>query len=80
MNTSGMLLAHIAYAENHLTQVGLEGKPTSDTRAVIGISEAEEGLPLAAGAPPSAAPHGRSPSSRISTPVRAPTRAEWRPT
>lgn len=60
MNTIGMLLAHIAYAENHLTQVGLEGKPASDTRAVIGIGEEEEGLPLAAGASPSPALAGRS--------------------
>ena len=52
MNTIGMLLAHIAYAENHLTQVGLEGKATSDTRAAIGITDEEEGLPLAPGAPP----------------------------
>ena len=52
MNSIGMLLAHIAYAENHLTQVGLEGKATSDTKAVIGIGEQEEGLPLAPGAPP----------------------------
>ncbi|MEK7824216.1 MAG: DinB family protein, partial [Candidatus Eisenbacteria bacterium] len=50
MNTIGMLLAHIAYAENHLTQVGLEGKATSDTRAAIGITDEEEGLPLAPGA------------------------------
>jgi len=47
MNTIGMLLAHIAYAENHLAQVGLEGKATSDTRSAIGISEEEEGMPLA---------------------------------
>ena len=55
MNTIGMLLAHIAYAENHLTQIGLQGKATSDTRAVIGIGEEEEGLPLGPGAPPSPA-------------------------
>jgi uncharacterized damage-inducible protein DinB len=59
MNTIGMLLAHVAYAENHLTQVGLEGKATSDTRAAIGITEEEEGLPLAPGAPPSPALAGR---------------------
>ena len=59
MNTIGMLLAHIAYAENHLTQVGLEAKPTSDTRAVIGIGEEEEGMPLAADAPPPPALAGR---------------------
>lgn len=59
MNTIGMLLAHIAYAENHLTQVGLEGKATSDTRTAIGISEDEEGMPLASDAPPSPALAGR---------------------
>lgn len=55
MNTVGMLLAHIAYAESHLVQVGIEGKTTSDTRAVIGITEQDEGLPLPPGAPPAAA-------------------------
>jgi len=55
MNSIGMLLAHIAYAESHLSQVGLEGKATSDTRAAIGLSEDEEGMPLAPGAPPSPA-------------------------
>ncbi len=59
MNSIGMLLAHIAYAENHLSQIGLEGKPTSDTRSAIGISEEEEGMPLADGAPPSPALAGR---------------------
>ena len=53
MNTIGMLLAHIAYAESHLVQVGLERKQASDTRSVIGITEEDEGMPLAAGAPPS---------------------------
>lgn len=59
MNTIAMLLGHIAYAESHLTQVGLEGRATSDTTSVIGLSEEEEGLPLAADAPPSPALHGR---------------------
>jgi uncharacterized damage-inducible protein DinB len=59
MNSVGMLLAHIAYAENHLAQIGLEGKATSDTTNAIGISEHEEGLPLAPGAPPSPALTGR---------------------
>jgi len=59
MNSMGMLLAHVAYAESHLCQVGLEGKATSDTRTAIGLSEEEEGLPLAAGAPPSPALAGR---------------------
>jgi len=55
MNTIGMLLAHLAYAESHLVQVGLQGKATSDTRAVIGIGVEEEGVPLAPDAPPSPA-------------------------
>jgi uncharacterized damage-inducible protein DinB len=59
MNTIGMLLAHIAYAECHLTQIGLEGRAVSDPKAVIGITEEEEGLPLAPGAPPSPASLGR---------------------
>ena len=59
MNTIAMLLGHIAYAESHLTQVGLEGRATSDTKAVIGITEDEEGLPLAPEAPPSPALSGR---------------------
>ena len=59
MNTIGMLLAHIAYAEAHLVQIGVEGKATSDCRAVIGIGEEEEGLPLSPGAPPSPALNGR---------------------
>jgi len=59
MNSIGMLLAHIAYAENHLAQVGLERKDSSDTKAAIGLSEEEEGLPLAPEAPPSPALDGR---------------------
>ena len=59
MNSIGMLLAHIAYAENHLAQVGLEGRDASNTRSVIGIGEEDEGLPLAPGAPPSPALDGR---------------------
>ena len=57
MNSIGMLLAHIAWAENHLVQVGLEAKATSDTRATLGIEE--DGLPLAADAPPWPALDGR---------------------
>lgn len=60
MNTVAMLLAHVAYAESHLVQVGIEGRETSDTRSVIGITEEEEGLPLAPGAPPSPALAGRA--------------------
>jgi uncharacterized damage-inducible protein DinB len=54
-NTIGMLLAHIAVAEVHLTAVGLERRADSDVRAVLGIGMEEEGLPLAPGAPPSPA-------------------------
>jgi uncharacterized damage-inducible protein DinB len=59
MNTIAMLLAHIAYSECHLVQVGIEARPTSDVRAVIGITEDDEGLPLAERAPPSPALAGR---------------------
>jgi len=58
-NSVGMLLAHIAYAEAHLTAVGLEGRATSDTKTLIGISEEDEGMPLAPGAGPSPALAGR---------------------
>ena len=59
MNSIGMLLAHITYAESHLAQVGLEGKASSDTVSAIGLGVEEEGLPLAEGAPPSPALAGR---------------------
>jgi uncharacterized damage-inducible protein DinB len=58
-NTIGMLLAHIAVAEVHITSVALAGLPDSDVRSVIGIGMEEEGLPLADGAPPSPALAGR---------------------
>lgn len=58
-NSIGMLLAHVAYAEVHLTAVGLEGLATSDPKSLIGISEEEEGMPLAAGASPSPALAGK---------------------
>ncbi|NOT32919.1 MAG: DUF664 domain-containing protein [Candidatus Eisenbacteria bacterium] len=60
MNTIGMLLTHLAVAEVHLTAVGLEGLPTSDLQAVLGLGLEEEGMPLAAGATPPAALDGRS--------------------
>ncbi len=60
MNTIGMLLAHIAVAEVHLTQVGLLAEATGHTRDVIGIGDEEEGLPLAPEALPSPALGGRS--------------------
>jgi uncharacterized damage-inducible protein DinB len=58
-NSIGMLLAHIAYAEAHLGQVGLLGVDAGHARDVIGIGEEEEGMPLAPGAPPSPALAGR---------------------
>jgi uncharacterized damage-inducible protein DinB len=58
-NTIGMLLAHIAVAETHLVAVGLERRPDSDVRAVIGISMDDEGMPLAPGAAPAPALAGR---------------------
>lgn len=55
LNTIGMLLAHIAVAEAHLTAVGLERRETSDIRAVLGIAMEDDGLPLPGdGAPPEA--------------------------
>jgi uncharacterized damage-inducible protein DinB len=59
MNTMGMLLAHIGYAEAHLVQIGLQGEATGHAHDVIGITEAEEGLPLPPGGRPPAALAGR---------------------
>jgi len=59
MNTIGMLLAHIAFAETHLGQVGLAGEAAGHAHEVIGISEEDEGLPLMAGAPPPPALMGK---------------------
>jgi hypothetical protein len=59
MNTAGMLLAHMAVAETHLAQVGLLGERDGHVQDVIGISVEEEGMPLAADAPPSPALAGR---------------------
>jgi uncharacterized damage-inducible protein DinB len=58
-NTVAMLLAHVAYAEAHLVQVGVRGEALGHAQDVVGITEEEEGLPLAPGAPPSAALLGR---------------------
>ena len=55
MNTIGMLLAHIAVAEAHLTDVGLLGKPDSDIEGAIGIHGDDDGLPLPPGGTPPAA-------------------------
>lgn len=59
MNTIGMLLAHVAYAEAHLGQVGLLSESHGHAQDVIGFTEQEEGLPLAPGAPPSPAFDGK---------------------
>ena len=59
MNTIGMLLAHIAYAEAHLSQVGLLGETTGHAHDVIGIREEDEGMPLPPGGLPPAALAGR---------------------
>ena len=59
MNSIGMLLAHIAFAEAHLTQVGILAEPTGHAHDVVGITEEEEGLPLEPGAPPSPALRGK---------------------
>jgi uncharacterized damage-inducible protein DinB len=58
-NSVGMLLAHIAYAEAHLVQVGVLGEQDGHAQDVIGITEEQEGLPLAPGAPPSPALAGK---------------------
>lgn len=59
MNTIGMLLAHLAYAETHLVQVGLLAEASGHAHDVIGITEADEGIPLAPGAGPSPALAGK---------------------
>jgi len=60
MNTIGMLLAHIAFAEVNLGQVGLAAEKAGHVADVIGLTEAEEGMPLAEGAPPAPALAGKS--------------------
>jgi uncharacterized damage-inducible protein DinB len=59
MNTIGMILAHIAVAENHMVAIGIEGHAASDTAREIGLTAEEEGMPLAPGAPPSPALVGK---------------------
>lgn len=51
-NTIGMLVAHITFVEVHLAQVGLLGEPAGHPEDVLGFGEADEGMPLPAGAPP----------------------------
>jgi uncharacterized damage-inducible protein DinB len=59
MNSIGMLLAHIAFAEAHLGQVGLLAEQVGHAQDVVGFSEEDEGLPLAADARPSPAFDGK---------------------
>jgi len=61
MNTIGMLLAHVAFAEANLAQVGLLGEPQGHPHDVIGITEADEGLPLP--------PEGRPPAALAGRPI-----------
>jgi hypothetical protein len=58
-NSIGMLLAHIAFAEVYLVQVGLLAEAEGHVQDVIGLTEEEEGMPLAPGAPPAPAFDGR---------------------
>lgn len=59
VNTIGMLLAHIAVAETHITQVGVLGEKDGHEQDVIGIGGDDDGMPLAADAAPPAVLHGR---------------------
>jgi uncharacterized damage-inducible protein DinB len=59
MNTIGMLIAHMAHAEAHLTQIGLLGEPAGHAHDVTGVHERDLGMPLASGASPPAALAGR---------------------
>lgn len=58
-NTIGMLLAHIAVAQTHITQVGLIGDRDGHVQDVIGITVDDEGMPLAPDDPPSPALAGK---------------------
>jgi hypothetical protein len=71
MNTIGMLLAHLAVAETHLVQVGLLQEPAGHVHDVLGITEEDEGMPLAEGAPPSPALDGRDLAWFLATMARA---------
>lgn len=53
-NTIGMLLAHIAVAEVHVTDVVLRGQRDSDIAGVLGITMDDDGIPL----PPEGRPPG----------------------
>jgi hypothetical protein len=54
MNTIGMLLAHIAISEAHLTDVIFDGRPNSDTMGVLGLGTDDDAMPLPPGAGPPA--------------------------
>ena len=59
VNTIGMLFAHVAVAEVHITAVLVEGRPTSDVPAVLGMTVEDDGLPLPADGLPPAGLAGR---------------------
>ena len=59
VNTVGMLIAHVAVAEVHITSVGIEGLEDSDVRGVIGIAMEDDGLPLPPDGRPPEALRGR---------------------
>lgn len=59
VNTVGMLLAHIAVAEAHITAIGVEGRENSDVPGVIGIGMDDDGLPLPPDGRPPEALNGR---------------------
>jgi len=60
MNTIGMLLAHIAVAEAHMTAIGLERLASSDVPGLLGLTTDDDGLPLPEGGRPPAALGGRT--------------------
>lgn len=59
MNTIGMLLAHIAFAEVQLVQIGLLAEAAPHAEDVVGLTGEQEGMPLAEDAPPAPAVTGR---------------------
>lgn len=65
-NTLGMLLAHIAVAETHLTQVGFLGDRDGHVEDVIGITVEDEGMPVPPGGGPAPALAGRDAAFFIS--------------
>jgi len=59
MNTIGMLLAHVAFTEANLAQVGLLGEPMGHPQDEIGITDTDAGVPLPPGGRPPATLAGR---------------------